>query len=36
LLDRQLDSDIEQGLTVHQLLEWIKAGGSRIRTPTST
>jgi hypothetical protein len=29
LLDRQLDGGIEQSLSVQQLLEWIKAGGSR-------
>jgi hypothetical protein len=32
-LDRQLDGGIEHGLTVQQLLEWIKAGGARMRTP---
>jgi hypothetical protein len=29
LLDRQLDGGIEPSLTNKQLLDWIKAGGSR-------
>jgi hypothetical protein len=29
MLDRQLDGGIEPTLTVEQLLDWIKAGGSR-------
>ena len=34
LLDRQLDGGIAQSLTVDQLVRWIKAGGSRMRTLT--
>jgi hypothetical protein len=33
LLDRQLDGGIAQHLTVEQLVRWIKAGDSRMRTP---
>jgi hypothetical protein len=32
LLDRQLDGTIAQGLTVDQLVRWINAGGSRMRS----
>jgi hypothetical protein len=36
LLDRQLDGTIAQSLTVEQLVRWIKAGGSRMRSLIAT